>query len=185
MLRARWETAVGLDVTPVLETLQVPTLVLHRADERAVPAILAREMADAIPGAHYVEVPGIDRLPWVADAEQILDEVEEFLTGARHATEADRVLATVMFTDIVDSTRRAAELGDRPLAGALVESPQCKLVRERVGTATGAGKSRRWATASSSLSTVRRGGIRCGSRDSRRQDCRRLGDRRPGRPAHR
>jgi pimeloyl-ACP methyl ester carboxylesterase len=130
VLRARWETAVGLDVTPVLETLQVPTLVLHRADERAVPAILAREMADAIPGAHYVEVPGIDHIPWVADAEQILDEVEEFLTGARHATEADRVLATVMFTDIVDSTRRAAELGDSRWR-ALVESHD-QLVRDEL-----------------------------------------------------
>jgi class 3 adenylate cyclase len=130
VLRARWETAVGLDVTPVLETLQVPTLVLHRADERAVPAILAREMAEAIPGARYVEVPGIDHIPWVADAEQILDEVEEFLTGARHATEADRVLATVMFTDIVDSTRRAAELGDSRWR-ALVESHD-QLVRDQV-----------------------------------------------------
>jgi len=130
VLRARWETAVGLDVTPVLETLQVPTLVLHRADERAVPAILAREMADAIPGARYVEVPGIDHIPWVGDAEQILDEVEEFLTGARHATEADRVLATVLFTDIVDSTRRAAELGDSRWR-ALVESHD-QLVRDQL-----------------------------------------------------
>jgi len=87
-------------------------------------------MADAIPGARYVEVPGIDHILWVGDAEQILDEVEEFLTGARHATEADRVLATVMFTDIVDSTRRAAELGDSRWR-ALVESHD-QLVRDEL-----------------------------------------------------
>jgi len=121
VLRARWETAVGLDVTSVLEALRVPTLVLHRADERAVPATFGREMAEAIPGARYVEVPGIDHIPWVGGAEEILDEVEEFLTGARHAAEVDRVLTTVMFTDIVDSTRRAAELGDSRWR-ALVES---------------------------------------------------------------
>ncbi len=130
VLRARWDTAVGLDVTPVLETLQVPTLVLHRADERAVPPIVGREMAEAIPGARYVQVPGIDHIPWVGDAEQILAEVEEFLTGARHAGEIDRVLATVMFTDIVDSTRRAAELGDSRWR-ALLESHD-QIVRERL-----------------------------------------------------
>jgi class 3 adenylate cyclase len=130
VLRARWETAVRLDVTPVLETLRVPTLVLHRTDERAIPAIFGREMAEAIPDARYIEMPGIDHIPWVGDSEEILDQVEEFLTGARHATEVDRVLTTVMFTDIVDSTRRAAELGDRRWR-ALVESHN-QLVRDQL-----------------------------------------------------
>jgi class 3 adenylate cyclase len=97
----------------VLGALQIPTLVLHRAEERAVPVELGREMAAAIPGARLVELPGIDHIPWVGDGEAILDEIEEFLTGARQAHEADRAVATVLFTDIVDSTRQAAELGDR------------------------------------------------------------------------
>ncbi len=130
VLRKRWETVVGLDVTSVLEALRVPTLVLHRADDRAVPATFGREMAEAIPGARYVEVSGIDHIPWVGEAEEILDEVEEFLTGARHAAEVDRVLTTVMFTDIVDSTRRAAELGDRRWR-AVVESHN-QLVRDQL-----------------------------------------------------
>jgi class 3 adenylate cyclase len=130
VLRARWETAVGLDVTQVLKTLQVPTLVLHRADERAVPAILGREMAEAIPGARYVELSGIDHIPWVGDSEEVIDNVEEFLTGAKRATEADRVLTTVLFTDIVGSTMRAAELGDRRWR-AMVESHN-QVVREQL-----------------------------------------------------
>ena len=130
VLRKRWETVVGLDVTSVLDALRVPTLVLHRADDPAVPATFGREMAEAIPGARYVEVPGIDHIPWVGDAEEILDEVEEFLTGARHAAEVDRVLTTVMFTDIVDSTRRAAELGDSRWR-AVVESHN-QLVRDQL-----------------------------------------------------
>jgi pimeloyl-ACP methyl ester carboxylesterase len=131
LMRARFETAAGIDVTPVLETLQLPALVLHRPDERAVPTILAREMAEAIPGARYLELPGADHIPWMGDAEQILDEVEEFLTGARQPVELDRVLATVMFTDIVESTRRAAELGDSRWRGVLESHDG--LVREQLG----------------------------------------------------
>ena len=113
VLRARWRTVAELDVSPVLETVQAPTLVMHASGDRAVPVDLGREMAAAIPGARYLEVNSIDHIPWVGDAGDILDEVEELLTGARHVTETDRVLTTVLFTDIVDSTRRAAELGDR------------------------------------------------------------------------
>jgi pimeloyl-ACP methyl ester carboxylesterase len=135
VVRARWQTAMGIDVTPVLETLRVPTLVLHRAGDRGIPSIVAREMAEAIPEARYVEVPGIDHIPWVGNAERVLDEIEEFLTGARHASEIDRVLATVMFTDIVDSTRRATQLGDRGWRTLLESHDQ--LVRERVDTYRG------------------------------------------------
>jgi class 3 adenylate cyclase len=70
-------------------------------------------MAERIPGAKLVELPGRDHLPWGEDADQILDEIEEFLTGVRHGPEPDRVLATVLFTDIVGSTEKAAALGDR------------------------------------------------------------------------
>ena len=70
-------------------------------------------MAERIPGARYVELPGGDHLPWLTDGEAILEEVEEFLTGVRHGPEPDRVLATVLFTDIVGATEKAAELGDR------------------------------------------------------------------------
>jgi class 3 adenylate cyclase len=70
------------------------------------------ELASRIPGAKYVELPGVDHMPWAGDAESVLGEVEEFLTGARSTPEPDRVLATVMFTDIVGSTERATELGD-------------------------------------------------------------------------
>ncbi len=105
--------AVEIDIRHVLPTIRVPTLILHRAEERAVPVEGARYMAEHIPGAKYVELPGIDHCPWVGDSDAILDEVQEFLTGVRPAPEPDRVLATVLFTDIVGSTQRAAELGDR------------------------------------------------------------------------
>src|SRR5258706_14733362 len=69
-------------------------------------------MAERIPGAKLVELPGTDHLPWGTDADAILDEIEEFLTGERHSAEPDRILATILFTDIVGSTDRAAALGD-------------------------------------------------------------------------
>jgi pimeloyl-ACP methyl ester carboxylesterase len=102
-----------IDVTHVLPAVRVPTLILHRTEEGAVAVEEARFIAERIPGAKYVELPGIDHAPWVGDADSILDEVQEFLTGVRPAPEPDRVLATVLFTDIVGSTQRAAELGDR------------------------------------------------------------------------
>ena len=100
-----------IDVRAVLPTITVPTLVVHRDRDRMVPMAAARAMAAGIPGAKLVELPGRDHVP-VVDPDQIIDEVEEFLTGHRSEREPDRMLATVMFTDIVDSTRRAAELGD-------------------------------------------------------------------------
>jgi class 3 adenylate cyclase len=85
---------------------------LHRRGDRVVNWRAGRELASQIPGARYVELPGIDHLPFAGDADAVLGEIEEFLTGARSVPEPDRVLATVMFTDIVGSTERAAELGD-------------------------------------------------------------------------
>ena len=101
-----------VDVRAVLPAVQAPTLVLHRAGDRDSHAAEGRYIASRIPGARFVELAGDDHVPWI-DADQILDEVEEFLTGTRPMPLADRVLATVLFTDIVDSTGRAAGLGDR------------------------------------------------------------------------
>ena len=96
----------------ILPTIAVPTLVVH-ADEDLVPVQGGRFIADRIPGARMLEVKGRDHAPWLADhPELIADDIEEFLTGARHAATPDRVLSTVLFTDIVGSTERAAELGD-------------------------------------------------------------------------
>jgi pimeloyl-ACP methyl ester carboxylesterase len=135
MLVARFQMVTGIDVSPVLETLRVPTLVLHRSGDRAVPSEIARQMARAIPGARFLELPGDDHIPWVGDAEPVLDAIERFLTGALQAAEPNRVLATVLFTDIVDSTRRASELGDRRWQ-ALMRSHD-EVVRERVGAFRG------------------------------------------------
>ncbi|MEE8347769.1 MAG: adenylate/guanylate cyclase domain-containing protein, partial [Dehalococcoidia bacterium] len=102
-----------IDISHILPAIRVPTLVLHRTGDRVVAVERGRIIAEKIPGAKYVELPGIDHMPWVGDADTILDEVQEFLTGVRPGPEPDRVLATVLFTDIVGSTQRAAELGDR------------------------------------------------------------------------
>ena len=102
-----------IDVRAILPTIQVPTLVLHRRDDSYRDIGHARYLAEHIPGAKLVELQGIDHLPYLGDADSILDEVEEFLTGVRPPPERDRVLATVLFTDIVGSTERASEIGDR------------------------------------------------------------------------
>jgi class 3 adenylate cyclase len=102
-----------IDIRHVLPVIRVPTLVLHRAGDGLISVEAGRHMAEQVPGARFVELPGEDHLWFHGDSGAILDEVEEFLTGARGVHEPDRVLATVMFTDIVDSTQRAVEMGDR------------------------------------------------------------------------
>jgi class 3 adenylate cyclase len=102
-----------IDVRDVLPAIRVPTLILHRVDDRDVRVEEARWIANQIPGAKYVELPGDEHLIWAGDVDEVVDEVEEFLTGIRPAREPDRVLATLLFTDIVESTQRAATLGDR------------------------------------------------------------------------
>lgn len=104
-----------IDVTSVLPTIQVPTLVLHRVTDIVVPVDLGRQLAARIPGACYIEYPEGDHGFWTGDTETLAGDIEEFLTGQRDAESAnlERILATVMFTDIVDSTRQAAELGDQ------------------------------------------------------------------------
>jgi pimeloyl-ACP methyl ester carboxylesterase len=112
MAQQLFEMFLDVDVRAILPTIQVPTLVLHRHGDRVVNRRAGEELAAQIPGARLVELPGIDHLPWAGDSEAVLGEIEEFLTGERSAPEPNRVLATVMFTDIVGSTARAAELGD-------------------------------------------------------------------------
>jgi pimeloyl-ACP methyl ester carboxylesterase len=102
-----------IDVRDVLPTIQVPTLVLHRVGDHDVNVAEGRYLASKIPGAKFVELPGDDHWISAGDVDAIADEIEEFVTGTRPAPEPDRVLATVLFTDIVGSTARAAELGDR------------------------------------------------------------------------
>jgi class 3 adenylate cyclase len=102
-----------IDVRHVLPAIRVPTLILHRNGDRLTSIAQARVMAEHIVGARFVELPGDDHLFTVGDTDVILDEIEEFLTGVRHGPEPDRVLATVLFTDIVGSTEKAAALGDR------------------------------------------------------------------------
>jgi len=123
-----------IDVRPVLPTIRVPTLVLHCTGDRAVNVENGRYLGRHIPNAKYVELPGADHFPYVGDTEAILAEIEEFLTGARHAPEADRVLATVLFTDIVGSTTHAAGIGDqrwRDLLGSYQALVRRELARFR------------------------------------------------------
>jgi class 3 adenylate cyclase len=101
-----------LDIREVLPAIQAPTLVLHRRDDRMVGIEMSRYVADHIPGAKLVELEGTDHLFFAGDADAIVDEIQEFLTGVRPQPPVERVLATVLFTDIVGSTQRAADLGD-------------------------------------------------------------------------
>ena len=123
-----------IDVRPVLPTIRVPTLVLQCTGDRIVNVENGRYLGRHIPNAKYVELPGADHFPYVGDTDAILAEIEEFLTGARHAPEADRVLATVLFTDIVGSTAHAAGMGDqrwRDLLGSYQALVRGELARSR------------------------------------------------------
>src|SRR6266516_1323848 len=102
-----------IDTRHVLPTIRVPTLVLARTGDRDVTVDEGRWLASQIPGARFVELPGDEHLLWAGDQDRLLAEIEEFLTGTRSAPDRDRVLSTVLFTDIVGSTERARELGDR------------------------------------------------------------------------
>ena len=111
MWRAMFDSLRELDVRPILGKISTPTLLVHRRSDR-VPIEGARYMASRIPGARLVELEGNAHVPWLGDMDTLVDEVEEFFTGLR-PKRAERRLATVLFTDIVGSTQRAAELGDR------------------------------------------------------------------------
>jgi class 3 adenylate cyclase len=112
-IRRIFDLIGSFDVRGVLPSIRVPTLVMHRKEDSFLKVEHSRYIAAQIPGARYVELEGGDNMFSIGDSEALLGEVEEFLTGTRHEREPDRMLATVMFTDIVDSTRRAAEMGDR------------------------------------------------------------------------
>jgi class 3 adenylate cyclase len=112
LFRANFE----IDARPILPTIHLPTLILHRVGDKTVPVEQGRYLAQHIAGAKYVELPGDDHLLQAFDQDvldRLIDEVEEFITGERHRPEPDRVLATVMFTDVVGSTQHATRLGDR------------------------------------------------------------------------
>jgi class 3 adenylate cyclase len=101
-----------IDARHVLAAIAVPTLILHRTGDRPIPVEHGRYLAEHITSAKYVELPGDDHAPWAGATDVLVDEIEEFLTGMRRGPESDRVLTTVLFTDIVDATRKAVELGD-------------------------------------------------------------------------
>jgi class 3 adenylate cyclase len=108
-----------IDVRSILDAVRVPTLVLHRTGDKTIPIGAGRYLAEHIPKASFVELAGDDHLPWIGDTDAVLGEIEQFLTGARTRPNSDRVLATVLFTDIVGSTERAAELADVAWADVL------------------------------------------------------------------
>ena len=110
---ALFDVTAEIDVRNILPTIRVPTLILHQREEMFVALALSKDLAERIPGAKYVELSGRDHLFWFGDPEETVGEILEFVTGSRPEPDADRVLATVMFADIVGSTERAAELGDR------------------------------------------------------------------------
>lgn len=112
MARAVSAAVVVGDVRDTLPDVQVPVLIMHRADSPFVSVEHGRYLHEHLPGSHYVELPGVDSLYWVGDAGPMLDEIEEFITGVRGASAGERVLTTVLFTDIVGSTELAARLGD-------------------------------------------------------------------------
>jgi len=116
---AQLRSLLELDVRGVLESIRVPTLILHRAAYGALPLEHGRYLAEHIDGARFVELPGSDSTLIAERPDITLDALEEFLTGVRHLPPADRVLATILFTDIVDSTRLASEMGDRRWRGLL------------------------------------------------------------------
>jgi class 3 adenylate cyclase/pimeloyl-ACP methyl ester carboxylesterase len=113
MARASLEATFRIDVRPILPTITAPTLVVHAREDPVVPVQCGRYLADHIPGARYLEVGGVDCMPWFTEPEKILTGIEEFLTGSHAApSQSHRALRTVLFTDIVSSTQHAAATGD-------------------------------------------------------------------------
>jgi len=134
LLQANYE----IDVRPILPSIQVPTLILHRVGDKNIPISAGRYLAENIPGARFVELPGDDHLLQAFDEElldRMVDEIEEFITGTRHRPEPERVLATIMFTDIVGSTQHATEMGDSRWRGLLAD--WYALMRKELGAFRG------------------------------------------------
>jgi class 3 adenylate cyclase len=123
------------DVRPAVESIQAPTLLLRRRGDRHVTGGHARYLAERIPQARLVELDGDDDIWFAGDADAVLDEIESFVTGVRAATPTNRVLSTVLFTDIVGSTERAAAVGDKAWAAAL--DAHNEIVKKHVVSARG------------------------------------------------
>ena len=134
MARGLINTLLTIDVRPALAAISAPTIVMHRRGD-LVPIAHGRLLADRIPGARMIELSGSDHAIWTEDADVIVGEIEQLLTGSRATPEPDRVLATMLFTDIVDSTRRAADVGDAAWRRLLEQHDE--LVREEVPNAGG------------------------------------------------
>jgi pimeloyl-ACP methyl ester carboxylesterase len=135
MLAALVQMFFDIDVRDVVPSVHVPTLVLHRRYDRLVNVRNGRWLAEHLPDAKLVELPGDDHIIWYEHPELTLAEVQEFLTGTRAAREPDRVLATVLFTDIVDSTRIASDMGDKRWREVLEEHQRA--VTEALGRHSG------------------------------------------------
>ena len=103
---------IEIDIRDILPSIRVPTLILHREGDRLINIENSRYMATRIPDAKYVELKGVDHLPWFGDSDTVLGEIEEFLTGVRPVASIDRVLSTILFVDIVGSTERTVSIGD-------------------------------------------------------------------------
>jgi class 3 adenylate cyclase len=132
------------DVREVVPNVHTPTLVMHRRHDLLVNVRNGRWLAEHLPDARMVELPGQDHSPWFQDVDRVLEEIQEFLTGTHYLPEPDRVLSTVLFTDIVDSTRTASELGDSGWRDVLVEhgrmvSKEVERARGRQVKSTGDG----------------------------------------------
>ncbi len=119
-----------IDITEILPSINVPTLIIHRKDDMIVNVEAGRLFAERIPEAKYMELSGTDHMPWVGEnSDRILDEMAQFLTGEWQPIETDRLLATILFTDIVDSTKHVAEMGDRRWRD-LLDSHNAMMYRE-------------------------------------------------------
>ena len=150
--RVVMQMGYALDWEEFLPAIHVPTLVLHRVDDLVVPVHQGRRLAELIPGARFVELPGSDHLMWAGDQESLLREVEAFVTSIGPRPRDARMLMTILFTDIVASTETAARLGDTPGAGCWTTiTASCA----SSWSATAGRRSRRRATASSPRSTAR------------------------------
>ena len=179
-----------IDVRPILPTVRVPTLVLHRRTDALVSVEWGRDLAAQIPGAKFIEYPGSDHVYFSGDVEAMLGDIEEFITGHREISsiDVDRVLATVLFTDIVDSTRSAAEMGDQTwrrlldshdeLAKQMVEKHRGTLIKSTgdgiLATFDGPGRAVRCAlafeTASKQIGLPLRAGLHTGEIEIRGRD---------------
>jgi class 3 adenylate cyclase len=131
LTRMNW----SIDIRHVLPAISVPTLVIHARGDQALPVENGRYLAQHIAGARYLELDSIDHIPFVADTDEVAGAIEEFVTGSRHTFDPDRVLATILYTDIVQSTRTLSEIGDRRWRD-LLESHN-GLVRDAVERARG------------------------------------------------